>query len=117
MTGLKMNESMNVNIKKGLRADLGLHLQQPLSILSQLRLGLGFTQPHAHQLVLQLTQRVLPLVVFPTACRPRQMTLARAAAGSLQRCDTGVDHSVVGGAYLPVIFQVSDLLPQFLEAS
>lgn len=48
-------------------SDLRLHLQHPLPRLSQLRLGLGFAQPHAHQLVLQLTQRVLPGAVLPAA--------------------------------------------------
>lgn len=44
---------------------LRLHLQHPLPGLPQLRLGLGLAQPHAHQLVLQLAQRVLPGAVLP----------------------------------------------------
>lgn len=60
-----------------MESDLCLHLQHPLPRLSQLRLGLGLTQPHAHQLVLQLTQRVLPGAVLPATSGASQVTLTR----------------------------------------
>lgn len=60
-----------------LSSDLRLHLQHPLPCLSQLRLGLSLAQPHTHQLVLQLAQRVLLGAVLPAACCARQVTLVR----------------------------------------
>lgn len=57
--------------------DLGLQLQHPLPGLSQLSLGLSLSQPHTHQLVLQLTQRVPLRAVLPATCRASQVALWR----------------------------------------
>lgn len=113
-------------------SDLCLHLQHPLPCLSQLCLGLGLTQPHAHQLVLQLTQRVLPGAVLPATSGACQVTLTRGnivSQLSITFCTLKkkkkrkesptkimcLSKSHVA-AHLPVLFQVSDLLPQLFQA-
>lgn len=58
-------------------SDLRLHLQHPLPCLSQLCLGLGLSKPHAHQLVLQLSQRALLGAVLPATGGACQVTLTR----------------------------------------
>lgn len=58
-------------------SDLCLQLQHPLPCFPQLGLSLSFTKPHAHQLVLQLTQGVLLGAVLPATSNARQVALQR----------------------------------------
>lgn len=56
-------------------SDLCLQFQHPLPRLSQFCLGLSLTQPHAHELVLQLTQGILLGTVLPATGGACQVTL------------------------------------------
>lgn len=61
--------------RSSMETDLSLQLQQPLPGLSEQGLGVGLSQPDAHQLVLQLVERVLPGAVLPAARCARQVPL------------------------------------------